>query len=111
MIVRIRLSYGPRVNPDTGQEKPRREASEVVPLPERAKVSTREATQAASVMLAPVCWCAWAMAFWRLGADMGIAGAFCLNEGLFSHWQVWFALGAGLQVAAGYLRRQKLDNE
>jgi hypothetical protein len=42
---------------------------------------------------------------WRLGADLDITGQFAIATGLFSHWQVWFALGAALQAAAAVLYR------
>jgi hypothetical protein len=46
-----------------------------------------------------------ALGVWRLGADLGWAGAFFINRGLLSHWQVWFALAAFTQVSSLYVNR------
>jgi hypothetical protein len=32
-------------------------------------------------------------------------GEFAITQGLFSHWQVWFALGIAVQFAAFLLHR------
>lgn len=108
MIVRIRLSHGPRVNPYAGEETPRPLVSEAVPLPDPGKVHPQEAAHAASLMLSPICWSAWALVLWKLGADMRITGPFFVSEGFFSHWQVWFALACTVQFAAANLRRRAL---
>jgi hypothetical protein len=42
---------------------------------------------------------------WRLCADLGWAGAFFVNSGLLSHWQVWFALAAFTQASALYMNK------
>ncbi len=42
---------------------------------------------------------AYVLGFWRLCSDMGIAGAFPIT-GLFSHWQIWIAVGVLLHLAA-----------
>ena len=108
MIVRIRLSHGPRETPDAGGGTQPSLVPEVAALPEPGKVRPQEAAEAASMVLAPVCWSLWAMACWRLAADMRIAGPFFLSEGLFSHWQVWFTLGLGVHTAVKHLRRRAL---
>ena len=46
-----------------------------------------------------------ALGCWRLGADLGWAGAFFINSGVLSHWQVWFALSAFTQIVSVYLNR------
>lgn len=61
----------------------------------------------AAMLLVPVYLSAWAMAAWRLGADMRIMGPFFLSEGVFSHWQVWFTVAIALQAAAKQLRNHK----
>jgi hypothetical protein len=48
---------------------------------------------------------AWALGGWRVLADMKWTGEFAIRDGLFSHWQVWVALGVGLQFAAFLLGR------
>jgi hypothetical protein len=50
-------------------------------------------------LLAPLALMAYALGFWRLFADLGIAGEFALG-GVYSHWQVWIATAAALHVAA-----------
>jgi hypothetical protein len=52
-----------------------------------------------------VAFTAWALGGWRLLADLKITGDFAISSGLFSHWQVWIALGVVLQVAAFLLQR------
>ena len=47
---------------------------------------------------------AYVLGLWRLASDMGMAGAFGIT-GLFSHWQIWMAVGAALQFAAWMLNR------
>jgi hypothetical protein len=42
---------------------------------------------------------------WRLGNDVGATQPFFLSEGLFSHWQVYFALCAAAALGASALRR------
>jgi hypothetical protein len=47
---------------------------------------------------------AYVLGMWRLASDMGMAGAFVIT-GLFSHWQIWMAIGALLQLCAWILNR------
>ena len=47
---------------------------------------------------------AYVLGIWRLASDMGIAGEFGIT-GMFSHWQIWMAMGVTLQVAASVLNR------
>ncbi len=42
---------------------------------------------------------------WRLCADLGWAGAFFVNAGILSHWQVWLALALFTELSALYLNR------
>lgn len=56
-------------------------------------------------VLGPVALSAWALAAWRLAADLGISGQFAITGGLFSHWQVWTAIAIGLQTASIGIRR------
>jgi hypothetical protein len=42
---------------------------------------------------------AYALGFWRLLADLGVAGQFAIT-GLFSHWQIWIVVGVLLSLAA-----------
>jgi hypothetical protein len=105
MIVRIRLRHGPVVEPRVQEEEPPRPAQEAA-AQDPGKVTHEELAHGVSMLLVPIYLCAWAMAAWRLGADMRIMGPFFLSDGLFSHWQVWFALAILLQTAAKSLRRR-----
>ena len=48
---------------------------------------------------------AFVLAFWRLSADLRAAGQFPISSGLFSHWQVWLAGAAVLELLAIVLNR------
>lgn len=74
------------------------------PLVKRAGKNDK-AVLALSALLTPAALMACVLASWRLGADLGIAGAFAIREGLFSHWQVWFAVAGVLEIAAVVLSR------
>lgn len=90
MLVRIRLSFGP---------------------PGSNGAAGRRAALALSSLLTPLALLAWLCGFWKLGADMKIAGDFVIARGLFSHWQVWFALGIALQFGAFLLQRFARSDE
>jgi len=81
-------------------------------LPERLwpsftwlSVHTFEALSFIAVFLAPFAFMEAALGTWRLGADLGWAGAFFIDNGVLSHWQIWFALAAFTQIASVYLNR------
>jgi hypothetical protein len=50
---------------------------------------------------------AYVLAFWRLAADMEMTRD-AAQQGLLSHWQLWFTVAAGLHLVARTLSR-KLD--
>jgi hypothetical protein len=54
----------------------------------------------AAALLSPASAVALALAFWRLGADLGWTAQFAISSGLFSHWQVWMALSVLLTWAS-----------
>lgn len=85
MRVRIRLSHGPRI-----QAKNRK---------------NQHVALALASLLTPAAVAACVLAFWRLTADFKATGAFPIANGLFSHWQVWLAGAATLQVASILLNR------
>ena len=85
MRVILRLKHGPPVQP------------------KRRK--NQQAALAASTFLTPAAVMACALALWRLGADMGMVGAFPIVQGLFSHWQVWFVVASTLQAVSLALSR------
>lgn len=64
----------------------------------------RELLLASAPLLTPACVMAYVLAFWRLAADLGMARE-SSSQGLFSHWQLWIALAAALQLAARNLQR------
>lgn len=58
-----------------------------------------------AALLVPASVMAFVLGGWRLGADLNLTGKFAISQGLFSHWQVWLALGAGMQVVSAVLTR------
>jgi hypothetical protein len=58
-----------------------------------------------AALLNPLALMACALALWRVGADLGWTGEFAITEGLLSHWQVWFAAAAAIELAAIALNR------
>lgn len=85
MVVRIRLSFGKR---RTSEEPVHRQAALVT-----------------SSLMTPVALMAFALGGWRIAADLKWTGDFAISEGLFSHWQVWIALGIAIQFCAFLLQR------
>ncbi len=65
----------------------------------------RQAALMASTLMTPLAVMAWALAGWRLAADLEWTGAFAIQSGIFSHWQIWVAVGIVLQFAAFLLLR------
>lgn len=62
-----------------------------------------------SVLLQPVALMACVLGLWRLAADLSLAREFAISSGLFSHWQVWMALGVGVLATSALLRRYGQD--
>jgi len=54
-------------------------------------------------LLTPVSLAAFVLAAWRLASDLGWAGAFAIETGLFSHWLVWTGIGLMTQFVASTL--------
>jgi hypothetical protein len=65
----------------------------------------RQVALTTGFVLNPLSVASFVLAVWRLGADLNLTGAFAISKGLFSHWQVWLALGAGLQALAVAVNR------
>ncbi len=78
MVVRIRFGIGSRVR--------------------RTGTKNQRLALAFASLLVPVVLGAWVLAFWRLGSDLRLVEDFAITAGLFSHWQVWIAIAAGLNV-------------
>ena len=85
MVVRIQLSSGARV-------RQKRRKNQHVAL-------------AMASLLTPAAVMACVLTLWRLAADLSVTGQFPISDGLFSHWQVWLAVGATLQFSAIVLNR------
>jgi hypothetical protein len=47
----------------------------------------------------------------RIASDLELARSFAVPRGLFSHWQVWIAVGAGIQAFAMTLGRYGRGSE
>jgi len=85
MVVRIRLRSGRRVSHKQGKN--------------------RHLALALAALIWPAALSAYVLGFWRLADDIGVAGGFGIADGVFSHWQVWLALGGLLSVTALLLNR------
>ena len=85
MVLRIRFKRGPRIV--KGRRKNQRIAVAVASL------------------LTPVAAMAWALALWRIAADLNWAGRFAIASGPLSHWQFWLAAAAALQICSHLLNR------
>jgi hypothetical protein len=59
---------------------------------------SRQLADVLVALLTPSAVVALVMGLWRVGADLGWAGAFLIADGFFSHWQVWIALSVGLKL-------------
>jgi hypothetical protein len=66
---------------------------------------TFEAATFMAVFLTPFALMEAALGIWRFCSDIGWAGAFFVDRGILSHWQVWFALAAFTQATSVYLNR------
>jgi hypothetical protein len=73
------------------------------PIQRRAG-KNRQLALAGGALLIPVSLMAYVLGFWRLAADMGMAGEFAIT-GLFSHWQMWIAVALLLHLTASVLNR------
>jgi hypothetical protein len=85
MKLTIRLGSGPRVK--------------------RKGCRNQRLALAAAALLIPFSLMAFALAFWRLAADMQWAKQFAFAEGPLSHWQIWIGVGLFLQAGAALLNR------
>jgi len=85
MVVRIRFGKGAPV--------------------ERHSRKNRRVAMAFATFLTPAAVMAAALAIWRLAEDPHWASDFAIRQGLFSHWQVWFAFAGLLQTGSYLLNR------
>jgi hypothetical protein len=85
MVVRIRFGRGPKV--------------------ERRGRKNQRVAMVFATFLTPAAVMAAALGIWRLAADPHWASGFAIHQGLFSHWQVWFAFAGILQTGSHLLNR------
>jgi hypothetical protein len=64
---------------------------------------SRQLANVLVALLTPAAVLALVMGMWRVGTDLGWAGAFLIAGGFFSHWQVWIALSIGLKMLSSTL--------
>lgn len=62
-------------------------------------------------VLTPIAVLAGVLGAWRLGADLGWTSKFLVADGLFSRYQVWFAIAIGAQTSASILNRWVADQD
>ena len=73
---------------------------------ERKRRKNRRVALAFASFLTPAAVMAAALGIWRLAADLQWASNFAIRNGLFSHWQVWFAFaGRCCRPASHFLNR------
>jgi hypothetical protein len=85
MLVRIRFGKGSKV--------------------EHERRKNRRVAMAFASFLTPAAVMAAALGIWRLAEDPHWARDFAIRQGLFSHWQVWFAFAGLLQTGSYLLNR------
>ncbi len=71
----------------------------------RGRGKNRKVIWAVAALLTPAAVMAFALGAWRLAADLGWARKFVFESGLLSHWQVWLALAAVIEICAWALSR------
>lgn len=98
MVVRIRFKQSPVKRSNVVAIRPA--------LPPREPVSSQEIAAGAASLLWPVAAMVFALALWRLGQDLGLTASFFIQEGPFSHWQVWLALAVSLGAACSWLSKR-----
>jgi hypothetical protein len=75
------------------------------PVFHKAAIVSQEAASLVVAFLTPAAVAALVLGLWRLGTDLGWTDSFVISNGLFSHWQVWFALAVSIKVTGSYLAR------
>lgn len=79
---------------------------EAVLAPRTPSFGIQTIGQLANVLIAlltPAALLALVLGIWRVGTDLGWAGAFLIAGGFFSHWQVWIALSIALKMLSSTL--------
>jgi hypothetical protein len=81
------------------------------PFLRRARLKNSGTLQVFSSLLTPISVACVLMGAWKVGDDMEWAEPFAITQGLFSHFQVWFALGSGVQALSWRLARHGRELE
>jgi hypothetical protein len=58
-----------------------------------------------AALLTPAAVMAMAMGMWRIAAGLNWTSSFYVEQGLFSHWQLWLGAAALLQLCSHILNR------
>jgi|ERR1700685_2877791 hypothetical protein len=66
--------------------------------------TNRQVALGLGALLTPAALMAYVLGFWRLAADLGVAGEFGIT-GVFSHWQIWIVIAALLHLSGYVLNR------
>jgi hypothetical protein len=90
MIVRIRLRLGPTPKSTSVQYGGR---------------AHRGLALATAALLTPAALVTFVLCIWSLAADLGWAGTFGIQNGVFSRWQTWLLVSVLLQAASLLLNR------
>jgi hypothetical protein len=85
MVVRIRFGNGPKVA--------------------RRRGKNQRVALTLAALLTPAAFTASIMAVWSIAASLNWTNSFAFSTGILSHWQVWLAAAAGLQLFARLLNR------
>ena len=93
MVIRIRFAKPAKKRPEAGK-----------PGAAGGQHNRRMALVLASLMT-PAALMAGVLGLWRIGADLKWTSGFAIPSGVFSHWQVWIAGGAALQLCSRVLNR------
>ncbi len=72
---------------------------------ERTGRKNRRVAMAFATFLTPAAVMAAALGIWRLAEDPHWTQDFAIRQGIFSHWQVWFAFAGALQTGSHLLNR------
>lgn len=99
MVVRLRLSR-------SSQQLSKAPGTPVEPAPGADIVTWREMAVGLASLLSPAAAMCFALAFWRLGQDMGFARNFFITDGPLSHWQMWFGAASVVLGAGQWLNRR-----
>jgi hypothetical protein len=101
MTLRLRFRPTPRRHP----ARARHTSVQSAPPPHPAPAAASEAASTLASLLSPLTALCVAIGCWRLAQDLGLAGNFFVETGVFSHWQPWVGLALLLWLAGRRLNR------